>query len=105
MKKLTKRDQQTAPFLKWITCYPGWWDIICTPNDEHMDRSIMHSLIKRLEQERFYEMIFVLLNVHRNASFMEGFFDYMSYNIIAENLSGSLKNREQVIKDILKFFD
>ncbi|MCI8507113.1 MAG: hypothetical protein HFJ06_00920 [Lachnospiraceae bacterium] len=105
MKKLTKRDKQTAHFLKWITCYPGWWDMICTPNDEYMDRSMMHLLIKRLEQERLYEMIFVLLNVHRNASFMEGFFDYMSYNIIAENLSGSLKNREQVIKDILKFFD
>lgn len=105
MKKLTKRDKQTARFLKWITCYPGWWNIICTPGDEHMDRGMMHLLIKRLEQEQLYEIIFVLLNVHRNAGFMEGFFDYMSYHIVAENLSGRLKNREQVIKDILKFFD
>ena len=66
---------------------------------------MMHLLIKRLEQEQLYEMIFVLLNVHRNAGFMEGFFDYISYNIITENLSGRLKNREQVIQDILKFFD
>ena len=57
MKKITKRDKQTIRFLKWINKYPGWWQLICTPNDEHMNVNMMNMLIKHLAQEQLYEII------------------------------------------------
>ena len=64
MRKLTNRDKQTIRFLEWIKKYPGWWHLICTPNDKHMNISIMYTLIKYLAKEQLYEIIFVLLMVH-----------------------------------------
>lgn len=102
MGKITKRDKQTIHFLKWIKKYSGWWYLICTPNDEHMNMSIMKTLIKNLEKEGFYEVIFVLLMVHRNESFMQHIYEYMLLEIITANWNGKIKNREEIIKDILQ---
>ena len=73
MKKITKRDKQTIRFLKWINKYPGWWQLICTPNDEHMNINMMNMLIKHLAQEQLYEIIFVLLMVHRKEKYVKIF--------------------------------
>lgn len=35
------RHKQTIRFLKWINRYSGWWYLICTPNDEHINNSII----------------------------------------------------------------
>lgn len=70
MKK-KERTKQTLRFLKWIKRYGGWWYLICTPNDEHMNADKMIMLIRRLAKEQFYEIIFVLLMVHRKNEILQ----------------------------------
>lgn len=105
MKKLTKRDKQTILFLKWVKKYPGWWYLICTPNDEHMNIKMMNTLIRHLAQEQLYEIIFVLLMVHRKERYVKDIPSFMLLDMITENWSGKRKDKEQMIKDILKYFE
>ena len=105
MKKITKRDKQTIQFLKWINKYLGWWQLICTPNDEHMNIKMMDMLIKHLAQEQLYEIIFVLLMVHRNEMYVKDALNSMLLDMVTENWGGKGKDREQMIKDILKHFE
>lgn len=105
MKKITKRDKQTIRFLKWIRRYPGWWYLICTPNEKHMNIKMMNLLIKHLAQEQLYEIIFVLLMVHRKESYMKDVSSYMLLNMVTENWGGKGKDREQMIKDIIEYFE
>ncbi|MCI8582558.1 MAG: hypothetical protein HFH13_05450 [Dorea sp.] len=104
MKKSNERDRQTVHFLKWIKKYPGWWQIICTPDDEHMNIEMMKMLIKRLAEEEFYEIIFVLLMVHRNEKYVKSLMDSMLLKIIIKNWNGKAKDKEKIIKDILQYF-
>ena len=73
MKTHTKRDQQVIHFLKWVRRYPGFWKAICTPeNEEHpMDLKKMQMLVGKLRQEGLYEMIYVLLTVHRKEPYLD----------------------------------
>jgi hypothetical protein len=100
IENLTKRDKQTIRFLKWIRCYSGWWYLICTPNDEHMNISMMKMLIERLAKEQFYEIIFVLLMVHREADFMDSTFKYMLLEMIIAGWQGEVKGKNQFIHDL-----
>ena len=45
MENLSKRDKQTLRFLEWVKQYPGWWHLICTPGEEHMNMGMMKMLI------------------------------------------------------------
>ncbi len=101
MQKTTKRNRQTVRFLKWIDRYPGWWHLICTPDDEHMNVGMMKMLIERLQREKFYEIIFVLLMVHRNESFMKNIDEQILIKIVTDNWNGKVKNGEQIIDEIL----
>lgn len=105
MKKLSKRDRQTIRFLKWIRRYPGWWYLICTPNDEHMNINMMNTLINNLMQEQLYEIIFVLLMVHRDSLYVKSVSNQMLLDMILANWGGKRKNREQMMKYILKYFE
>lgn len=105
MKKITKRDKQTIRFLKWIQKYSGWWYLICTPNDEHMNIRIMNMLIRNLAQEQLYEIIFVLLMVHRKERYVKDISSFMLLDMVKENWGGKRKDREQIIKDILKYIE
>lgn len=82
---LTKRDKQTIRFMKWIRKNSGLWFLICTPDEEHMNNTMMKKLINMLAQEQFYEIIFVLFMVHRNASFMERFNETMLLEMMISN--------------------
>ena len=62
-------------FLKWTREYSGWWYLICTPNNGYMNLKIMRHIISQLEKESLYELIFVLLMVHRDAPYMKNFSD------------------------------
>lgn len=105
MKKITKRDKQTIRFLKWINKYPGWWQLICTPNDEHMNINMMNMLIKHLAQKQLYEIIFVLLMVHRKEKYVKDISNSMLLDMVSENWGGKRKDRKQIIKNILKYFE
>ena len=97
---MNKRDKQTVRFLKWIREYPGWWYLICTPAEEHMNLKMMKMLIERLAKEQFYEIIFVLLSVHRNTGFMNNVFDFMLLETILAGWQGEVMDKEQFIKGI-----
>lgn len=96
----TKRNKETVRLLKWIRRYPGWWYLICTPDDEHMNPDMMKMLINRLAKEQFYEMIFVLLTVHRDAEFMDSVFKILLLEMILAGWQGKVKGKEQFIQDI-----
>lgn len=65
MKKNIHKTTRTVRFLKWIRDHSGLWYLICTPGEEHMDLDMMKRLVEQLYQQGFYELIFVLLTVHR----------------------------------------
>lgn len=73
----TERKKQTVRLLKWIRRHGGLWYLICTPDEEHMNHDRMRSLVKQLDKEGFYELIFVLLMVHRNAPCMANVPEYL----------------------------
>lgn len=66
MKKKDHAEARTLRLLKWIRKYSGLWYLICTPDEEHMNPDMMRRLIVQLYQKGFYELIFVLLTVHRD---------------------------------------
>lgn len=100
MEKLTKRDKHTVRFLEWINRYSGWWYLICTPDEEHMDLSMMKMLIERLSKEQFYELIFVLITVHRNAEFMDSIFKKLLLETIICGWKGEVASKEEIIRNI-----
>lgn len=100
MENLTKRDKQTIRFLKWIRRYSGLWYLVCTPGDEHMNLDMMKKLIERLAKEQFYEIIFVLLMVHRNAEFMDSVFKTMLLEMVLAGWKGEVKDKEQILQDL-----
>ncbi len=105
MKIIRKRDRQTVRFLNWVRRYPGWWHLICTPNDGNMNIKTMNKLVRCLAQEQLYEIIFVLLTVHRKEEYVKDLSGFMLLNLMAENWSGKSKNGKQVIKSIQSYLE
>jgi len=100
MKKESRRSREVVRFLKWTKKYNGWWKLICTPDDEHMNAHIMKQLIEKLAEERFYEIIFVLCMVHRNAVFMADF----PASVLLDMLVESWKmDAEEIIAHMLRY--
>ena len=62
-------------------------------------------LIRHLAQEQLYEIIFVLLMVHRNEMYVKDALNSMLLDMMTENWGGKKKDRKQMIKDILKHFE
>lgn len=100
--KISGRDKQTIRFLQWINDYPGWWYLICTPGEEHMNPGMMKDLIERLTEERFYEIIFVLLMVHRDAAFMDSVFKHILLEMTLTGWKGEVTGKEQFIQRIVE---
>ena len=67
---ISRRGQDTIRLLEWIQDCQGLWRLICTPNDPNMTCTMMKQLIQQLADKQFYEIIFVLLTVHRNQNSM-----------------------------------
>lgn len=78
------QTHRTLRLLKWIQTYPAWWYLICTPGAKEMTRDMMCNLIKRLADKGFYEIIFVLVTVHRDADFMNLLPEYMLLDSIVD---------------------
>ncbi len=102
MKKITERDRQAVWVLRWIRKYPGWWHLICTPDDERMNMGMMSKLIRHLEQQQLYELIMVLLMVHRNTGYVRNALYYMTLEVVTENWNGNVKDRQWMIEGILQ---
>lgn len=91
------RTRQTVRFLKWVREYPGYWQLITTPGMEEMNPSMMQSLMERLEGEGLFELIFVMLAVHRKTPFV----DYFTHAAFEELL---LRHWEEESGEILRLF-
>lgn len=61
---------------------------------------MMKMLIIRLSKERFYEIIIVLLTVHRNADFMDSLFKTMLLEMIITGWGGQVEDKDKFIDDI-----
>lgn len=62
-----------------------------------MNFDMMKMLIGKLEEQGFYEMIFVLLMVHRKAHFMENVNDLLLSKMITGSWEGTSMTPEQII--------
>ena len=104
MKNPTQRQQQVIRFLKWVKRYPGFWELICTPSDEKvkMDLRKMRMLIEKLYNDGFYELIFVLLTVHRKAPFMEGLHEYVALDLTTKHWC---EDQDYMIRELIKYLE
>ena len=64
---------------------------------------MMKMLIGKLAKESFYEIIFVLLTVHKNEEFMKGFGDSMTLQVLITNWNTI--HKEDVIKRLINYFN
>ena len=88
--------------LEWIKQYPGWWYLICTPGEEHMNLDMMRRIIRHLAQESLYEIVFVLLTVHRDAPFMKNFYVFSWLDCLIEYWDDDYK---RIVTQIIKRFE
>lgn len=102
MYNTENRNKQTTRFLKWIQEHRGWWYLICTPEEEHMNLQMMKLLITRLYQEEFYEIIFVLLMVHRNDPIMSHTLEHLLLDGITARWN---QDRKNIIQQLLTYFE
>ena len=61
----------------------------------------MKMLIERLAKQQFYEIIFVLLMVHRDADFMDSVFKTILLEMILATWKGKVKDKDQFIRDLM----
>ena len=66
-----RRGRRSIKLLKWISRYSGYWHLICTPGDEHMNMVTARNIVKCLARNGLYEFIFVFLSVHREEEFVK----------------------------------
>ena len=99
-----KDEQLNDPtrLLKWIREYPGWWYLICTPGEEHMDLTMMQTLLQRLSQEGFYEIVFVLLMVHRDQPFMKHFFAFKWLDSLIDHWT---EEQKRILQSMISYFE
>ena len=105
MKKKRKRLKQAIKFLKWTRKYSGWWQLICEPNNEHMNQSMMRMLIEKLEKESFYEIIFVLLSVHKNEPFVNCLNESLFNDLLINEFKKGNSSKDFIIKSIIEYLE
>ena len=98
-----KRANQTIKFLKWSRKYPGWWLLICGHERDHMNLDMMQMLIKKLASESLYEMIFVLLEVHKNEEFMRGVNEFLLKDLLISEWKRG--NKDEMIRRLIAYFE
>lgn len=102
MPKIDENDSRSLQFLKWIDKNKGYWYLICTPGEEHMTIDMMKKLIVMLAEESYYEMIFVLLMVHRNESFIKSTQQFLLLELLITGWKEGKKDKivNFIIKDL-----
>ena len=94
-----ERTRQTIKFLKWTEKYPGYWQLICSPGDEHMNLDMMRSLIQKLAEKSFYEIIFVLLEVHKDEPFMKSVKESVMLDLLISEWKNG--NKDDIINKLI----
>lgn len=96
-------DKETVRFLKWTLRNPGLWYLICTPDDKRNTPSNIRTLIEKLAKESFYEVIFVLLMLHRNKKFMES----VCFSMLTDIAIGGWQNgqEDKILKKLIEYLE
>ena len=79
-----ERASQTIKFLKWTRENDARWRLICEPDNEKMNYSVMKLLIEQLTKERFYEIILVLLHVHKDKEYTKKIYQDLFANLLTK---------------------
>ncbi len=98
MHKNRKGKKRSRKLLKWIKRYGGYWDLLCTPGDSHMNMAAARNIIKSLAKNGLYELIFVFLTVHRNEEFVKHMLQYINLDLMLEEIKH--KDMDQVVQMI-----
>ena len=98
--KKTNHTSQTLRLLKWIKTYPGWWYLICTPGAKEMTPNMACNLVKRLAEKGFYEIILVLVMVHRDADFIKYIPEYMLLDNLVERWQS---DRDKIVDKLIYY--
>lgn len=80
------KRKRSRKLLKWISRYSGYWHLICTPGDEHMNMVTARNIIKCLARNGLHEYIFVFLTVHREEEFIKNMLSFVSLDLLLEEL-------------------
>lgn len=56
MQGSRKTKKRSRKLLKWIQRYGGYWYLICTPGDSHMNMVVAKNIIKSLAKYGLYEI-------------------------------------------------
>ena len=56
MQRSRKTKKRSRKLLKWIQRYGGYWYLICTPGDSHMNMVVAKNIIKSLAKYGLYEI-------------------------------------------------
>ncbi len=67
-----------------------------------MNLDMMRRIIRHLEQESLYEIIFVLLTVHRDAPFMKNFYAFSWLDCLIEYWNDDHK---RIVTQMIKRFE
>lgn len=81
-----KDKKRSRKLLKWIRKYSGYWWLICTPGDSHMNMVVARNIIKSLAKNGLYELIFVFLTVHRDQEFIKNMLSYMNLDLMLHEI-------------------
>lgn len=71
--------------------------LICTPDDKQMTLEKMKMIIQRLAKDQLYELIFVLLTVHRDKNYMYNVWRALLVEMALAGWSGEVKTKEQIL--------
>ena len=69
--------------LKWARKHREYWRMICTADDDRMTRDTMKKIIETLCKASTYELIFVMLTVHRSRPFVSDLLSDMTNYLVA----------------------
>lgn len=99
MLERRKAKKRCRKLLKWIRRYGGYWWLICTPGDEHMNMTVARNIIRSLAKNGLYEFIFVFLTVHREKEFVKNLSSYISLDLMLEEI------RHKDMNEIVQMID
>ena len=87
----------TKKLLQWIRDYPGLWYLVCTPGTEEMNLQMLKFLFQKLRDAHLYDLIFVMLMVHREHPALKKLSEYW----LIDRLSSTWEeDKFQILEDL-----
>ena len=102
MKEAQKDKERSREVLNWSRANRNYWRIICTPNDEQMTPDMIKKIIINLQENSLYELIFVMLTVHRKTAFVNDILSDITNYMMYRRWN---KENDGIINRITKFLE